>query len=159
VAGVLAAMNLATRASVDPLFQKQALALAEAMLEEVQLMPFTWCDPDDENAATALSAADCATTPEAIGPEADETRLSTVTPFDNVNDYHGFSMSGTLTDIAGNTIPGLAGYAVSVEVAPQALGAVPATDALLITVTATGPAATTVVLHGYRVRYAPNALP
>jgi hypothetical protein len=36
---------------------------------------------------------------------------------------------------------------------------VPATDSLLITVTVTGPGDTTVVLHGYRVRYAPNALP
>jgi MSHA pilin protein MshD len=159
VAGVLAALNLATRASADPMIQKQTLAIAEAVLEEVQLMPFTYCDPDDANAATALSAADCATTAEAIGREPGETRLDAVTPFDNVNDYHDFGMSGTITDIAGNAIPGLTGYAVSVSVSALALGTVPASDSLLITVTATGPGATTVVLHGYRTRYAPNALP
>src|SRR5215470_7774406 len=47
VAGVLGALSLATRASADPMIQKQALAIAEALLEEVELRPFTFCDPDD----------------------------------------------------------------------------------------------------------------
>ena len=167
VAGVLGAISYATRASVDPMIQKQALAIAEAMLEEVQLQPFTYCDPDDANAATATDTTGCAAAVEAMGPEAVdvpptgplETRGGTVRPFDNVNDYNGFSMSGTIADIAGNTISGLDGYAASVSVAAQALSTVPSTDSLLITVTVTGPASTTVVLHGYRIRYAPNALP
>ncbi len=41
VAGVMAAFVMSTRGSVDPMLQKQALAIAEAILEEVQLMPFT----------------------------------------------------------------------------------------------------------------------
>src|SRR5882762_4511878 len=57
VAGVVGAMSMATRASTDPMIQKQALAIAEALLEEVQLQPFTYCDPDDTKAATAQSAA------------------------------------------------------------------------------------------------------
>jgi MSHA pilin protein MshD len=56
VAGVLGAMSLSTRASADPLIQKQALAIAEAYLEEVLAMPFTYCDPDDVDAASATSA-------------------------------------------------------------------------------------------------------
>lgn len=157
VAGVLAALNLAARGSADPMIQKQALAIAEAVLEEIQLQPFTYCDPDDANAATALNAAGCASTAEAIGPEAGETRLG-VPAFDNVNDYHGFSMS-SMTDIAGAAVAGLDGYAVSVGVTGQALGAVPASESLLITVTVTGPGNVSVALHGYRIRYAPNALP
>jgi len=170
VAGVLGALNFATRASADPMIQKQALAIAEAVLEEVQLMPFTYCDPDDANAETALNAGACAATAEASGPEGvdapptgpAETRAGTVRAFDNVNDYHGFSMSG-ITDIEGAAIAGLGEYKADVTVAAQALGAIPASDAQLITVTvtwpATGTATFTVVLHGYRVRYAPNALP
>ena len=58
VAGVVGALSMATRASADPMIQKQALAIAEALLEEVQLQPFTYCDPDDPQAATALSATE-----------------------------------------------------------------------------------------------------
>lgn len=170
VAGVMGALNLASQASADPLIQKQALAIAEAVMEEVQLMPFTYCDPDDANAETALNAGGCATTVEAIGPEGvnapptgpAETRSGTVRPFDNVNDYHGYSMSG-ITDIEGAAIAGLGDYKADVTVAAQALGAIPGSESQLITVTvvwpATGAAKFTVALQGYRVRYAPNALP
>jgi MSHA pilin protein MshD len=170
VAGVLAAITTATRGSADPMIQKQALAIAEAVLEEVQLQPFTYCDPDDANAGTATSAAGCTSGgAEAIGPEGTapygpETRTGGTHPFDNVNDYHGFSMTG-MTNIAGAAVPGLDAYTATVSVAAQGIPAfggapaIPAGEALLVTVTVTGPASTTVVLHGYRVRYAPNALP
>jgi len=166
VAGVLGVLSMATRASSDPLIQKQALAIAEALLEEVQLQPFTYCDPDDPNAATALNTAGCtAGGAEAIGaepsaPYGPETRTGATTPFDNVNDYHNYSMSG-ITDITGAAITGLELYSATVSVANQALAPVPASESLLITVTVTGPPGsnTTVVLDGYRVRYAPNALP
>jgi len=168
VAGVVGVLSMATRASADPLIQKQALAVAEALLEEVQLQPFTYCDPDDPNAASASSAAGCTggaggANDESrlpLGPEAGETRYSATTPYDNVSDYNTFSMIG-ITDLTGAAIPGLGSYQASVTVANQALGAIPASDSLLITVTVLGPTGTntTVVLDGYRVRYAPNALP
>src|SRR2546423_1090375 len=60
VIGVLAALDLSNRSSTDPMIQKQALAIAEALLEEVQLQPFTYCDPDDmPAAANANNAAGC----------------------------------------------------------------------------------------------------
>jgi MSHA pilin protein MshD len=166
VAGVLTALDIANRSSTDPMIQKQALAIAEALLEEVQLQPFTYCDPNDPNAATALSAAGCTggaggandENKLPLGPEAGETRTG-ATPFDNVSDYNGFSIGPGITDLSGTVLPDLDAYSASVAVANQALGAVPSADGLLITVTVTGPSDTTVVLHGYRVRYAPNALP
>lgn len=171
-AGVLLALSTSTRASADPMIQKQALAIAEALLEEVQLQAFTYCDPDDPQAATALSAAVGATGctaaasvenpgAEATAPYGPETRQSATNPYDNVNDYNGFGMGPGITDITGAAIAGLELYSATVSVAGQALGAIPASDSLLITVTVTGPPGsnTTVVLHGYRVRYAPNALP
>jgi len=173
VAGVLGAINYATRASVDPMIQKQALAIAEAVLEEVQLMPFTYCDPDDPQAAIALSSAvganGCTAAAsienpgaEATPPYGPETRLSATTPFDNVNDYNGFVMAGGVVDIAGNPVPlpELAAYTATVAVAGQALSGIAAGESLLVTVTVTHPSLNPgLVLHGYRVRYAPNALP
>lgn len=176
VAGVLAALNVSTRASADPVIQKQALAIAEAVLEEVQLMPFTYCDPDDPQAATAQNAGvgangcSAAASVENPGPEANppygpESRLGATTPFDNVNDYNGFSVGPGIIDMTGAAITGLDGYTATVSVSSQAFAAfgggraIPSADALLVTVTVTGPANTTAVLHGYRVRYAPNALP
>src|SRR5436305_5594706 len=58
LAGVLIAFRAAATDSADPVIRKQALAIAESMLEEVQQMPFTFCDPDDPAVTTAASTAD-----------------------------------------------------------------------------------------------------
>lgn len=169
IAGVLLAIDRTARASADPLIIKQALAVAEALLEEVELLPFTFCDPDDAQVATAQSATigatGCAALIEAINPEAGETRSATPsTPFDNVNDYNGYDSAaeGGIKDITNTLITELASYRATIAIAPAALGGIAATDAngqanvLLITVTVTGPANTTVVLNGYRTKYAPR---
>jgi hypothetical protein len=105
---------------------------------------------------------------EVIGPEPGETRYSATTPFDHVNDYHGFDSNTAvptgIRTLDGTLIPGLDGYRVTVSVTGQALGGI-SNDAsgkpqsLLITVTVTGPGDTTVVVSGYRTRYAPNETP
>ena len=153
LAGILSVLNITAARSADPLPTKQALAVAEALLEEVQLAAFTYCDPDDANALTATSAAGCATLPETMGPEGGDVR-----PYDNVNDYDGFSMTG-ITDLTGATITDLGAYSAGVSVTAAALGTVAAGDALLVTVTVTGPGGTSVSLSGYRTRYAPNSIP
>ena len=167
VAGVLLAINTATRSGTDPMIRKNAIAIAEGMLEEVSLMPFTFCDANDPQATTATSsavgAAGCtsAATVNAIGPEAGETRYASATPFDHVDDYNGFSMN-PIVDITNTAIGTLTSYSATVSVAATALGSIAATDAqgqanaLLITVTVSGPQNTTVVLQGYRTKYAPQ---
>jgi MSHA pilin protein MshD len=167
VAGVLGVFAMTSRGSADPMIQKQALSIAEAVLEEVLLMPFTYCDPDDATAATALSATvganGCTATVEGTGPEGGEDRYSVTVRLDNVNDYHNFDSSAAsltgIRNIDGSLIAGLTDYRVRVSVAGQALGGIGSAESLLVTVTVDGPASTTVVLHGYRTRYAPNALP
>jgi MSHA pilin protein MshD len=159
VAGVLLSYNFSARDSADPIVKKQALAIAESMLEEIQQMPFTFCDPDDPAASTATSTASCATI-EAIGPEAGETRYSATLPFDNVNDYHGYATASEvptgIKDMTGLAITGLSSYDVSVTVAQTAMSLVPATEALLITVTVTAPGNVSVKLDAYRTRYEPT---
>ena len=176
LAGILLVLNAAEKGSADPLVHKQALAIAEAMLEEIELMPFTYCDPDDPTAATAtaptVGPGACTAQVENIGPEAayayqpaTETRTSLATPFDNVNDYAGFTMAaGALQDITGTAV-GPAGYSVAVTVtnngmpAAGAYAAIANTEALLIMVTVTGPDNLPVVLEGIRTRYSPRTLP
>lgn len=158
LAGVLTVLNQSAASSADPQLRRQALAIAESLLEEVQLMPFTFCDPDDLVADSATSVAGC-TVAESIGPESGETRTG-ATQFDNVNDYHGYTMASPpgISDINGAAVPGLERYAASVSVQSAALGGIPATgDALRITVTVNGPGSTQVRLEGWRTRYAPNA--
>jgi MSHA pilin protein MshD len=160
LAGMAVIYNQLTLASVDPLIRKQAVAIANSLMEEVQLRPFTYCDPDDAAVFTAASPAGC-TTPEGIGAEGGETRYGPAVSFDNVSDYNSFPpMAGSIQDINNSTVAGLDGYSATVAVANAGgdfPAAVPADDAVLITVTVTGPANVTVVLQGYRLRYAPNS--
>lgn len=155
VTGVLTVYSRNARGSADPVVRKQVLAIAESLLEEVLAKAYTYCDPDDANVETAVSAGDCAT-PEASGPEPGEVRVSNTLPFDNVNDYHGFAMSG-VTDLAGDLVAGLDAYTAAVEVASAgAFNGIPDGETLRVTVTVTGPGNHSISLSGYRTRHAPN---
>ena len=171
MAGLFAAFNTITAASADPQVRKQALAIAESLMDEVQQMPFTFCDPDDANAATATSATvgagptNCATAAEVAAtlptdPATNEGETRYAAPrFDNVNDYHGFAMGPGILNIAMTNVVGLEGYSASITVTQAGLGGIAADQALKISVTVTGPSAVSITLEGYRTRYAPNALP
>lgn len=180
--GVLGVLDITNRGSVDPLVRKQAISIAESLLLEIEQQPFTLCDPEDPNAATAITSADCtggagssqdkggadltSPTPNA-GPTA-ESRYSAINPFDNVADYGGFTMPdanvGGCTGICspGSITPlvGLDAYTARVTinrvggVAPFV--GIPLDAVLQIAVRVTGPANTDVTLTGYRFRYAPN---
>ncbi|BCB25399.1 hypothetical protein SKTS_02850 [Sulfurimicrobium lacus] len=171
VAGILSVMNVTVLHSADPIIQKQAVSIAESLLEEIELQPITWCDPNDDNATTATSAAGCAAMPEGMGPEAAfgvnqlhaESRYQDInggdSPFDNVNDYNGFSMVGIRgIDANATVLPGLGAYSANVAItAAGAAFGLAADDALRIDVRVTGPGNTDITLTGYRFRYAPNA--
>ena len=158
-AAVLGALQWAARASPDPMLRKQALAIAESLIEEISLQPFTWCDPTDANVATATSAMGCATLAEANGPESGESRYSTTRPFNNVNDYDGFSMAG-IRNVLNDPVTGLEGFTATASVQPVTLSDAAGTGAaaLRISVSVTGPTNVSVSLETFRSRHAPNSV-
>ncbi len=124
IAGVMSAFSIAARGSGDPMVRQQLLAIAEEMMEEVQLKPFAVA----ANGAPAGCARDT---------------------FNDIWDYNGYSQ---LCTVDGTTITALSGYTISVTVAGAALGAVPATDAARIRI-AVARGTETLALVGWRTRY------
>ena len=129
LAGILIVYNESVRGSADPFVQKQALAVAEAMVDEIQLNAF---DPLPGGGATRDQ-------------------------FDDVDDYNGYASAGVV-DIFGVAVPGLGSYNVAVSVVADGnLGPggsqVPATNAKLITVTVSGPTGVALAVTGYKVKY------
>lgn len=163
VIGILSIMNNATLHSADPMARKQAVEIAESLLEEVESQSFTLCDPTDTNVTTAVTVADCASPPRGIGPAPGQSRSSLLNPFESVGDYDGFAMNNGITTIHGDPIPLLAAYNASVSVVDAAAPGMefaslaPPGAILRITVNVTG--AATARLSGYRFRYDPNAPP
>ena len=131
VAGILLVMNNVVGHSADPLVRKQALAVAESLLEEIELQGISGVNAS----AGAVNA--------------------NRTAYDNVFNYHGYSSSGGVKSMDGaTTIAGLNNYNVtSVTVAntPASWGGIAITpgSAVLITVQVTGPGGP-IELSGYR---------
>lgn len=153
VTGVLLTLSTTAKASADPLLQKQALSVAESLLDEIALRPITLCDPDGPDPDGPAGPLPCAIA-EGMGPEAGETRYSATAPFDNVNDYNGFSMT-PIVDAENNAVAGLANYTAAVTATNATVASVAAGDALLVTVRVTGPGNNPdISVSGVRIRYA-----
>jgi MSHA pilin protein MshD len=174
IVGVLKALNVTNTNSVNPMLTKQALSIAESLLNEIEQQPFTICDINDPNAATATTEAGCSPGQSqnnngGVLGVTTESRYENTNAFDNVADYNGFTMPDA--NCAGICNPGgngtgtvidplLQGYTATVAI--HRIGGTGSFDSfnpeevLRIDVTVTGPANTTVLLSGYKVRYAPN---
>jgi len=175
VVGLLQIFTRTTASSADPQLRKQALAIAEAMLDEIEGARFTFCDPVADPAAdVATNAAPFNITTNPTGCNTPQNVSATVPalgrPYYNVSDYvRAFNTPLSYKDdVAGNLFP--SGYAVSVAISPDAgLGPVnamlpstvqpPTMNVLRITVTVTYGTNQQLVLAGYRTRYAGNAVP
>jgi MSHA pilin protein MshD len=142
--GILSVMNVTTKYSADPLIHKQAIAVAESLLEEIELQDFI-----DQNTGST-------TCPAAVTP----TTRSTV--YHIVACYDGYPNGGATTGISGmdgNAITSLANYTASVTIdkTTSALGTggntILAGSAVRITVTVTDPQNNPITIDGYRTKY------
>ena len=126
LAGIFSVINTVVKSSADPMIRKQAVTIAESLLEEIMLKDFS--NPP--------------------GGYVGKSR----TEFDDVGDYAGYGTSAGIVDQSGVEAPGLSNYnfmpAVTV-VSTSDLGGVVARK---ITVSVTGPG-TTFSLSGYRSDY------
>lgn len=165
LASIIAVMRITTANSADPLRRKQALMIAEGLLEEVRSAGFTRCDPSDPEFDTRPLTQACAV-PENWGQAAPEP--VNPRPFDNVNDYvaqanvaaNAFNnATGVLLDVSGQPIA-VAGYTATLTVTPARLnnigtaGTAADTDVLRIRVSVAFGGDAPVVLDTYRTRYA-----
>jgi MSHA pilin protein MshD len=157
--GVLTAISTGVKNSADPMVRKQVLAAAESLLEEIELQPFTYCDPSDPSAPVATSSAGCSAPSFSEDNPANwgvgETRYGP-SFFDNVADYNNFSMSGSLSDVLNQASSNLSGYNASVGISQVGASfGLANTDVLRINVTVSG-SGYTVTLTGFRFRHSPN---
>jgi MSHA pilin protein MshD len=123
IAGVMLAFSTAARSSADPQIRHQLLALAEEMMEEVQLKPYAVA----ANAAPSGCARDT---------------------FNDVMDYNGYSQPACTID--GTAISALSGYTVSVSVASSPLSGVSEAYRIVVTV---AKGSESLSLVGWRTNY------
>lgn len=115
LAGVLSVLSRTSVTSTDPMITKQMTAIADGMMEEIQLKPF------------------------APGPGKAAANSCNRSSMDDVRDYDGYGGANGIQACAMDGTPGPAGYTVSVAVAAAAggllTGGIPPTDTCQITVT------------------------
>lgn len=125
LAGLLVVFSTISRSSANPVLRQQMTAIAQELLEEIQLKPYA--------AAANAAAAGCARD-----------------TYNDIADYDGLARTGICT-IDGVAIDALAGYAVSVSVANGTLAGVSAVKLITVTVSQGGDS---LALSGWRTDYA-----
>jgi MSHA pilin protein MshD len=129
--GVLSVINYTTRYSADPVLRHQAIAIAEAYMEEITLKEFR--DPDTGDTC----------------PVSEASRSL----YDNVCDYNGLVDSGARNQ-NDQAIAGLENYRVSVAVVQEAFGPLSDTvNGLYVDVAVTDPSGQSLRLSSYRADY------
>ena len=136
--GILLVMNVTVKGSADPVVRKQALAMAEAILDEVLAKDFS----NPVGGYTETTPATCAN--RALYDDDDYAC------FDGSTDNKKIHGDATL---GSSTLAALSGYRATITIdAAAALGTIPAGQTKKITVNVTG-GSETIQVWGYRTNY------
>ncbi len=126
ISAVLMVMSMTVGYSADPMIRYQAVAIAEAYLEEISLKAFADPGGGDGEASRDL--------------------------YDDADDYNGLVNVGARNQF-DTALPGLGDYTVSVTVTQSALPSIASIDNYLINVTVTHAADINFTLSAYRPNY------
>lgn len=126
VAGLLSAFSISVRNSADPVQLKQSQTVADEIMGEILLKPYS--------STTVSSSSGCARN-----------------QFYDVAAYNGYTTTGKICDVDGVTIQPLNGYSLRIDVVATTLGGVTAARKITVTVTKGG---SNYVLVGWRTDYA-----
>ncbi|MFT3849242.1 MAG: type II secretion system protein [Propionivibrio sp.] len=140
--GVLSVLNITARSSADPMIRKQALAVAEAMMEEILSKDYQNDAADSGNTSAALGC-----TPNTVPACAANTVLNR-TNYNDVDDYNGWNQVGVF-QVDGTAAPILGTYTVQVRVAALTLSGITGKQVM---VTVTG-GTETITLNGFRANF------
>lgn len=134
VAGVLSVFTTSVKSSADPMVRKQALSIAESLLEEILLKDFK----DPNGGTNGVSTCTLATG-------------SNRSLWDDVCDYNTYTSTG-ITDVQGNNVASLANYSVlpAVAVTTVAVGGV---NLKRVVVSVTDTQNNVISITGYRGDY------
>ena len=121
---LMSVFSSTVRTSADPMFQHQALAIAEAYMEEIRLKDF------DE-------------TPPPVPPRSE---------YNDVRDYNNLPDT-VVRDQNGVAIGALSDYSITVTVVLDSLNGIAAADSLRIDITVSHASIDPVLLSGYRTNY------
>lgn len=134
VSAILFAVAQNVSSSADPMIKQQAIAIAQAYMEEVMLKPYN--DPDGGETGSC------------------EEGVASRVQFDDVADYDCINDSAGAIDQFGNALAGLGAYNVVVNVGVVNIGA-PAVTTRRIDVTVSHDVHTSIAMtiSGYRASY------
>jgi len=135
LAGILPMLNMGVLHSADPMLRKQMLTIAEGLLDEIEQMPFSACDPTANTNPTAVTTAQCspATSYQQFGYPA--LGASPRSNFNNLGNYCSNagpaaatcslltlgSSSTVMPDLTGSTAGAPSGYWATVALTPEGL--------------------------------------
>jgi len=140
--GVLSVLNVTARSSADPMIRKQALAVAEAMMEEILSKDYQNDASDPGNTSATLGC-----TPNTVPTCAANTVLNR-TNYNDVDDFNGWNQVGVF-HVDGTATPVLGTYTVQVGVAALALSGI---TGKRVAVTVSG-GTETITLNGFRANF------